>query len=713
MSCFRLDGATCTLLLLQHPQGLPEIVHWGARLPDGLALDALPALRERGVRPNSLDQDVPQATLLPTLGAGTFHAPGLATHRDTQDWTADFSDVAVRQQPDGLTVGATDKIAGIGLRIHLGLAPAEDVLTMRIELTNTGTTPLHIATLAAGVFLTPDRASELLTFDGYWGHEFTERRLPLVAGLFASENRRGRLSHDRFPALIAGTAGLSEDSGEVWGFHLGWSGNHRSTAERLDDGRALVMLGELYHPGEAMLAAGATLTTPVAFAAYSDSGLSGLSRKFHAHVRAHVLRWPNGRMAPRPVTLNTWEGTYFAHDLARLKQQATAAAALGIERFVLDDGWMKGRHDDTAGLGDWIADPQKYPDGLAPLATHVIGLGMQFGLWVEPEMVNPDSDFFRAHPDAVLHVAGRPLRTARHQLVLDLTRTHVADAIHASIDTLLRELPIAYLKWDMNRDLVAAGDAAGRPAYHAQVLALYALLDRLRAAHPLVEIESCASGGGRPDYGILARTHRVWTSDCTDALQRLTIQRGASRFLPPEILGAHIAASPNHQTGRRHTLGFRAAVALFFHLGVELDPLLLGETEAAEIAAWIALHKRLRPLLHHGHHVAAPALAGRSLRGVVAHTGVEAAFLVAQEVASDRRLAAPLLLPGLDAAATYRLTAPAPQRPPARASAAASRLFGDGLIVAGALLGHVGLAAPDLPPESALVLHATRLEGHP
>ncbi len=278
-------------------------------------------------------------------------------------------------------------------------------------------------------------------------------------------------------------------------------------------------------------------------------------------------------MRPRPVTLNTWEGVYFDHKLEQLKAQATAAAELGIERFVLDDGWFGKRDDDTSSLGDWFVDTRKYPDGLAPLADHVVSLGMEFGLWFEPEMVNRNSDLYRAHPDWVLQVEGQPLLESRHQLVLDLTRPEVSDYLFNCIDNVLKSAKISYIKWDMNRDITHAGDANGRAATSRQTRAVYALMARVRAAHPDLEIESCASGGGRADFGVLAHTHRVWVSDCTDALERLSIQQGALRFLPPEIIGCHISASPNHQTGRVHTLAFRAIVAFFGHLGVELDPL--------------------------------------------------------------------------------------------------------------------------------------------
>ncbi len=705
MRSYRLDGAATTLLLLQRGDALPEIVSWGPRLPDGLDLDAVASLRDRATRRNGLDQDHVEAVLMPTLGTGALRAPALVASRGGVDWTADFTEVTVHAGPGTLQLAARDPVARLRLELTLALPSDGDLLSTRARLRNDGDAPLQLERLAAGVFLLPADADELLVFDGRWGREFGERRVSLAGGAWASENRRGRM-HDRFAALIAGVAGFDEDRGLVHGVHLGWSGNHRTTAERLEDGRVLLATGEWLHPGEVVLAPGEAYETPTAYAALSPDGLGGLSRRFHDGVRRQVLRWPGGAMRPRPVTLNTWEGNYFAHDHDRLLAQAEAAAALGIERFVLDDGWMAGRDDERAGLGDWRPDAAKYPHGLGPLIEAVTGLGMAFGLWVEPEMVNPDSDLARAHPEAVLRIEGRPAHLSRHQLILDLTRPEIAERIFSQLDGLLRAHPISYLKWDMNRDFVAAGDADGRPAYRRHLLATYALLDRLLAAHPGLEIESCASGGGRPDLGMLRRTHRVWTSDCTDALERLSIQRGFSRLLPPELMGAHVAASPNHQTGRRHTLGFRAAVALFGHLGVELDPTRLDDGERAELAGWIALHKRLRPLLHGGLHQARPACAGRSLRGVVAPDLRHAAFLVAQEH-TDASRAPPLAIPGLDASLRYRLQAPPPQRIEARLSTAQRRLFDDGLVLPGALLGAAGIALPEMQPETALLLELT------
>ena len=304
-------------------------------------------------------------------------------------------------------------------------------------------------------------------------------------------------------------------------------------------------------------------------------------------------------MSPRPVHLNTWEALYFDHRLPDLMALADAAAGVGVERFVLDDGWFQGRHHDRAALGDWWADAGKYPDGLGPLAQHVVARGMQFGLWFEPEMLNPDSDLHRAHPDWVLQIDGRPMLTARNQLVLDIARPDVSDYLFDKLHALLASQPISYIKWDHNRDLASAGNAQGRPAWRAQVPAAYALMDRLRAAHPALEIESCSGGGGRIDFAVLQRSHRVWTSDNIDAASRVAIQRGMLQFFPPEVMGAHIGTAPAHSTGRSQAMAFRGAVALAGHLGVELDVRHLDDDTRRQLTGWIRLYKQWRGLLHH------------------------------------------------------------------------------------------------------------------
>jgi alpha-galactosidase len=536
------DGFTLNLRLPK--LGMPEILSFASFATSDDALFDI----ERSSRVNGMDVAVPSSVLLPTGGMGFFGWPAISGHRGGSDFTLQFGSWTVQQEGETTVLKAQDAVASIDIAIRL-TAHRSGVIAMSTALINKGDTDYQLDRCMAATFAAPVGTTELTSFTGMWGREFQMRREVLGNGVWLQENRRGRTSHDRFPVIFLETAG------QRFGVTLGWSGNHQIVVDRTDDGKRLIHLGELFEPGEIVLGRGETYRSPVAYAGQDSAA-------FHAFVRNDLLDWPGGEMSPRPVTLNTWEGNYFDHKMTSLKAQATAAAQVGIERFVLDDGWFGKRDDDTTSLGDWDIDARKYPDGLKPLVDHVTGLGMQFGIWFEPEMVNPVSQLFKKHPDWALQINGRPLLQSRTQLVLDLTRKEVCDYLFSKIDAVLANHAVSYVKWDMNRDLTHAGGRDGKAKISAQTRAVYALMDRVRAAHPNVEIESCASGGGRIDFGVLARTHRVWTSDCTDALERLEIQRGASTFVPPEILGSHISASPNHQTGRRHTLAFRALVAM-------------------------------------------------------------------------------------------------------------------------------------------------------
>ena len=411
------------------------------------------------------------------------------------------------------------------------------------------------------------------------------------------------------------------------------------------------------------------------------------------------------------MVLNTWEAVYFDHRLERLTELADVAARLGVERFVLDDGWFGSRRNDRAGLGDWHVAVDVWPEGLNPLISHVRKLGMEFGLWVEPEMVNPDSDLFRAHPDWVLSGSGRPGRLPeawRNQQVLDLANPDCWAYIHDRLDALLADHDIAFLKWDHNRDLIEAGHG-GRPGVRAQTLAVYRLLDELRRRHPGVEIESCASGGGRVDLGILARTDRVWASDTNDALERQHIQRWTQLLVPPELVGSHVGPPRSHTTGRTHDLGFRVATALFGHFGIEWDIASADEEEQQALAEAIAVYKRLRPLLHGGQVVRAdhpnPAA---YLHGVVAPDRAEALFAYVQLTASAFETPGLARLPGLDPDRVYRVTPLAVAGEPQTKQTVAPRWTeAGGASLGGRALGEVGLPLPVLRPEQALLLHLT------
>ena len=683
-------------LSLRLPEtGMPEILAFG-RPP--VAADPLFEI-ERSSRINGMDVAVPSAVLLPSGGMGFFGWPAIAGHRAGRDFILAFSGWSAARDGAQTVLSANDPVARIGISITL-TDHASGVLSIATRLSNAGDSDYQLDRCMAASFLAPSGETTITSFTGSWGREFQTRRETLGNGLWMQENRRGRTSHDRLPMLFV------ETGDQRFGVTLGWSGNHQIAIDRTDDGQRLVHLGELFEPGEIILAPGESYQSPVAYAGPH-------SEAFHAFVRTELVQWPGGSMSPRPVTLNTWEGNYFDHLLDSLKAQASAAAALGIERFVLDDGWFGKRDDDTTSLGDWDIDPRKYPDGLKPLVDHVTSLGMQFGIWFEPEMVNPLSDLFTAHPDWALQVEGRPLLASRNQLVLDLTRRDVSDYLFSKIDAVLGAHAVSYVKWDMNRDLTHSGGRDGRAKTAAQTRAVYALMDRVRAAHPDVEIESCASGGGRIDFGALARTHRVWTSDCTDALERLEIQRGASLFVPPEILGSHISADPNHQTNRRHSLSFRALVAMAYHFGVELNPLELSAKERAELALYIETHKRLRPLLHApGANFRLEPIDGRYVWG--AASAEKIVVIVAQGPQMVGEQPATLRLPEqiIRFGGTWRIETVLPTEPDfIRISDGQKRLLSGEIAFDLANSGLAGLPLPMLRPESALLLELTPHNG--
>lgn len=694
---FRLDGETVTLVVAI-VQDLPTIAWWGPRLADDCDLGELLRLSRRAEAPASPAIE-PVLALTPQAGQGWIGRPGLAAHRDGKNWAPLARVTGVGEAPGRIAITSHDSAHGITLEHALHMA-AGDVLVATTRLTNAGRTPLTVDDLVAPLLPLPAHVDRIIGFEGRWAGEFAMRAQPRHPGIWLRENRRGRTSHDAFPGLIATAADSSETCGAAYGFHFGWSGNHRLFVETLADGRAQIGMGELLLPGEVRLGPGESLTTPPLFAAVSEAGLGGVARAFHQYLRARPEH-ARLRAKPRPVHFNSWEAVYFDHDPGALMAMATRAAGVGIERFVLDDGWFRGRRSDRAGLGDWTVDAAIYPQGLTPLIGHVRSLGMEFGLWIEPEMVNPDSDLYRQHADWVLAALPAPQLGFRHQLVLDFGRAAVREHLFAAIDTLLRDHPIAYLKWDMNRDINHPGGGDGRPGARAHVLGVHAVLDRLRAAHPTVEIESCASGGGRADFAMLARTDRIWTSDSNDALDRLAIQAGFSRFFPPEVMGAHVGPATCHITGRRLSMALRVASAMFGHMGVELDLATAKADEVAELARGIALHKQHRALIHGGWRHRLDAGAGCLALVIVASDRGEAllSYTVVTEpggVFPDR-----LRLAGLDPDADYRLTpiwpSPVPEESPL-----AGRYRG-------ALLMQAGLQPPRLPPATARIVHLQRL----
>lgn len=687
----RLDAAGTTLML-DLRGGEASILYVGAALSGSTTPESVAASLVRTIPPNAPSVE-PHITLTPLMAAGYVGAPGLAGHRDGQCFAPLPRLVDVAVDGAAVTLRSLDEVNAIELVHTLMLDEETGVLRSATQLINHHPVVYTLDHLAAPVLPLPVWASDHIGFSGRWAGEFLTDRAPIRTGTIARENRRGRTSHDCFPGAMLASHDASERMGEVMACHLAWSGNHAHRIEKLADGRGAVQFGELLLPGEVRLAQGESYTTPTLIVAVDDRGFNAMSRRLHQFVTRQIVdKSVTTRL--RPVHYNSWEAIYFNHEPAVLADLADRAAALGVERFVLDDGWFGARRSDRAGLGDWTVSDGVYPDGLTPLIDKVRALGMAFGLWVEPEMVNPDSDLFRAHPDWVLSLPGVPQLPARNQYVLDLSIPAVSDYLFTQIDALLRDHAISYLKWDMNRDINHPGNGEGRASAHAQVEALYTLIDRVRAAYPDVEIESCASGGGRADYAILQRTQRIWTSDSNDAIDRLRIQRGASYFFPCALLGTHVGPRDCHITGRRLSMAMRAGVAIFGHMGLEMDLRELSDAEASELAAAIALHKRHRALIHGGDRVRIDTSPERDAFGIVAADRREALFSYALLEGHPATLPGRLRFDGLDPAARYRMTQLWPIAAPAEACA-----------VAGDALMQVGIELPLRWPQSIIIWH--------
>jgi alpha-galactosidase len=687
---------------------MPVLTADGISLVLDVAGPRLPRIRHFGTDPGPLDADlldvlIPLAgdlPLLPSAADNWFGRPALSGHRQGVSmpvrWTLDEPVTVESGEGGRVLASGTDAEAGLRVVSELEL-DRFGVLRMRHALTNLGPLPFTVDGLIC-VLPIPSGDAEVLDFSGRWSKEKQPQRAALDLGVWSREGRRGRTGHDGTGLLVVGEVGFGFRHGALHAVHTAWSGGTVHYAERLPEGQSVLGGGELLSSGEIQLGEGESYVTPWVYFVSSADGLDTASARLQRHLRAHS---PRTRTA-RPVTLNNWEATYFDHGLDRLLELASLAADVGAERFVLDDGWFRGRRTDRAGLGDWFVDEGVWPHGLHPLADHVRSLGLEFGLWFEPEMVNPDSDLAREHPEWILGQLGRWPAESRFQQTLDVANPDVFDYLLGRIDALIGEYQLAYLKWDHNRD-IAEPVHGGILGVHRQTGAVYRLMDELRRRHAGLEIESCASGGARVDYGILARTDRVWTSDCNDALERQQIQRWTGVLVPPEMLGSHVGSPADHITGRKLSLPFRCGTALFGHMGIEWDITTAGVEELAELREWIALHKRLRPLLHGGTTVRLDHPDPSAyVHGVVAPARDHAVFAYVQLTARAAEAPPAFRLAGLDPSRDYQVSVIGPET--ALAGVVLPRWAEKPFTVAGSVLTEVGLPAPGLRPAGLLLV---------
>jgi alpha-galactosidase len=708
-------------ILFELSGAIPQILHWGADL--GELTDAeRQSIRDLAVpliTHNSTDEPR-RFSLLPTEAEAWSGTPGIegAFVGGSSFVRFVLKSYEVSSDSGSLTVDLVDAASQLCARLTYTLN-AHGMLSFDaiIESTAHSESDSYALSSLTALLPLPERAQEIVDFTGKWSRERSPQRRQLQLGTWLREGRRGRPSLDSPYLMMAGTAGFTFRSGEVWGVHVGWSGNQRYLAEQLPEGagvhRSTLGGGELLQPGEVLIDADHPYVSPTIYFAWSPEGMDGIADVFHDSLRAR----PEHPKTPRPLVLNTWEAVYFDHDLPKLVELVDAAAALGVERIVLDDGWFDGRRNDTNGLGDWFVDDDVWPGGLAPFVDRVRQHGMEFGLWFEPEMINLSSRLAATHPDWILAPSRGAGPSIRNQHVLNLAHPDAWNYLLERIDALVSEYAIDYIKWDHNRELHEASrrDDHNRAGVHLQTLALYRLLDELRRRHPRLEIESCASGGGRVDLGILQRTDRIWASDCNDPVERQMIQRWTSLLIPIELMGAHVGAAESHTTKRITSLSYRLATALFGHAGLELDLTRLDEVDSAQIRAWASMYKELRALLHTGRLVRADlADEATLLTGVVARDRSEALFSWSRLSSSAPAQAGRVLFPGLDLARTYRLkvrddvgAASLHESPPVWLQHAC----GDGFDITGAVLSKVGLVMPTLNPQQAMLIQLVAAAG--
>ncbi len=690
---YRLDGKNVSLVFACD-RDMVDLIYFGPALPQHENLEALAAMSYWGPHENQPDR-VPSAGLLPQAKDGYSGRPAVLLCQGMSAIDTDFELVDVTCTLDRMAATWNDCVSKLQVSA-IWESHANDIFDCHYRFTNEGSQEIVLERTPSLVLPLPSHFTTMTSFPGRWAREMQATPHQLGANAIEMHSSAGKPGFDAGNWLIF----RSITDSSVIGCHLVWNGDHTAYVAQDNDGRATALVESILDRKAAILPPGCNIrsaTSIVSFAPHEDQ----LSDNFHQFARNEILPL-RSQWGPRKVHLNSWEALGFKLSQASLIDLADEAAALGVERFVLDDGWFKGRRNDRAGLGDWVVDPDLFPEGLGPLIDHVRMKGMDFGLWIEPEMVSPNSELYRAHPDWCIHDHSDHRPTERNQLVLDLSRGDVMEYLVTTITDLLASNDIAYLKWDHNRRLFPAGTA--------QTEGYIELLKAVTSAHPGVEIENCSSGGGRVDLRSLAMAHRVWPSDNNDPIERLRINRSWTRFLPLEILGNHVGPSPNPITGRRAEIDFRAKVAMFGHMGVEANPADMDAEEQAVLAQHIALYKIWRDTLHSGRLWNLTHDDGGIYGQIIVSDGSAIAF-AAQTGFTENFNVSLVRLKGLEADAYYQVTLPRPWPTKASRYLADPKLWENGLVLSGIALMQKGLPLPLTHPETAWIITLERKTG--
>jgi alpha-galactosidase len=636
-----------------------QAAYWGERLEGDEGLAPLHVAPEHA----SFDSSETMTNLeYPGWGGRYYNEPALKVTlaNGVRDLVLKYVSHEIRD--DTLVIRLKDIQYDLFVDLTYRVFPKEDIIRKQARIENRTPDTMTLESVQAGVWYVPPGEGYRLTYlTGRWAGETQLTRTPIHPGKIVLESRRGNTSHQLNPWFAIDAGQADEEHGRVWFGAVGWSGNWKLVIEDTPPAHQVRVTGGyndfdfswLLKPGE-------TFETPPYYGGYSARGFGGASRLMHRFERDEILP-DHDRPHVRPVLYNSWEATTFNVSEEGQKVLAEKAARIGVELFVVDDGWFGQRNDDHAGLGDWYVNPQKFPHGLQSLIRYVNQLGMEFGLWFEPEMVNPNSDLYRLHPDWVLNFPGRPRSEARHQLVLNMARDDVKEFILGALDKILSENNIRYIKWDMNRHFSEPGWpeaplAEQKEVWVKYVRHVYEIMDRLRARHPGLEIESCSGGGGRVDLGVLERANVVWTSDNTEAFDRLRIQEGFTFAYAPKVMSSWVTDVPN-LNGRSTPLKFRFLVAMQGALGIGANLNKWSDEDFSLAKQMVAYYKSVRDTVQSGdlYRLFSPREGELTANEYVARDGQQAvlfAFLHSQQFL---RPAPTIFLRGLDEQAQYRV----------------------------------------------------------
>ena len=692
---FMLSGGDVSYVLFVTGDRRLMNLYWGRRVPPG----AIPA--SLSDYPGFVSFDLPaawQPAELPTLGTGWYGTPALDVLNADGDHVVDLRVKTFRVFPgktplsglpavyceaadeaQSLEIDMEDEVTGLSVTARYTVFEAGGAIARSLLIRNSGGQAVELRGAMAASCPLWGGGYDALHLKGAWARERNVVRTPVGEGEYRISSQRGASGHEENPFLALCAKETTENQGNGWAVNLLYSGSFLACAAVDNAGNTRLSMGLNPQVFSWRLMPNESFQTPEAVLVYSDRGLNGMSQIFHSLYRTRLARgyW---RDRERPILINNWEATYFDFHQDKILQIAKAAKELGIELFVLDDGWFGKRDSDNCSLGDWTENRRKLPDGLSGLSDRLHGMGMMFGLWVEPEMISPDSDLYRAHPDWCLSVRNRPRTLERNQLVLDLSRKDVQDYIIEAMRGVLSRGKVDYIKWDMNRNMTeyfSAAREAGRQmeTQHRYILGLYRVLDALTAAFPRVLFESCSGGGGRFDGGMLYYMPQTWTSDNTDAVSRLAIQYGTSMVYPVSAMGAHVSAVPNHQCERTASMKMRGDVALSGNFGFELDLTRLDEADLNTVKELVSTAKKLRGLTQRGvfSRLVAPGGGRYAAWQFVSADGREALLCVYQILSVPNQPPLRVQMTGLDEQAYYREDNPEDAPAPLSGAALMSR----------------------------------------